>query len=114
MACLTDVPLCRIRGDTNTLTLVLTTDGSTPIDITGSTFLLTVDPSPSPANSAANVYQIAGVIIDAPNGRVGFTPSGPQAAAAPGVYFYDIQWTSGSTIRTIVRGSYEIQQDITK
>ena len=114
MSCLTDVNLCRYRGDTNSLVITVTSDGTTPIDITGDTFLLTVDPSPAPEDDSNNVFQIAGAIISAVAGTVRFTPSPPQAAAAAGLYYYDIEWTSGTTIRTIVRGEWQVQQDITK
>lgn len=114
MACLIDTNLCRLRGDTTTIAIRLTTDGTTPIDITGNTFLLTIDPSQTPIDNSNNVLQLTGVIINAADGRVGFTPTTPQANIAPGVYFYDIQWTAGATIRTIMRGQFEVQQDITK
>jgi len=96
------------------LVVTLTTDGSTPIDISGTSFLLTVDPSAEPADDSANLYQITGSIINAAAGTVGFTPSSLQSAAAAGEYYYDIQWTNGSTIRTIMKGKWTIRQDITK
>lgn len=115
MACLTDTNICRIRGDTNSILVNLTTDGTTPIDITGDTFLLTIDPSPAPANDTLNVLELTGVIVGAPaNGNVAFTPTALEADIAPGIYFYDVQWTAGTTVRTILRGQFEVQQDITK
>lgn len=118
MGCPAEHNFCRVRGDTEAESITVTTDGSTAIDITGDSFLLTVDPSPDPADDTANIYQIAGVIVDGPNGIVSFSPSALQAAAAPNTYFYDIQWTrtgSGSgSVKTILKGQWEIQQDVTK
>ncbi len=115
MACPATNPVCRVRGDTDAERFTITSDGSTPIDITGGSFLLTVDPSESPADNSNNLYQLTGIISDGPNGKVNFAPDGTQAQADPGNYFYDIQWTdSGGTVKTILKGSWEIQQDITK
>lgn len=113
MSCLSDTNLCRIRGDTNSLVVQLLA-GTTPINISGDSFLLTVDPDAEPASSANNLFQVAGAIIDAPNGKVAFTLTTPQAATEPGDYFYDVQWTHGSSIRTVLKGGWQVKQDITK
>lgn len=114
MSCLANTDLCRVRGDTTPILITLTTDGVTPINITGNSFLLTVDPSSAPPDNTTLALQLTGVIVNGPAGQVSFTPSALQANLPIGVLYYDIQWTNGAVIRTIMRGSLEIQQDITK
>ena len=117
MACnITEVNICRKRGDTFPFQLTIKDEDGVAIDITGDTFLLTVDPSPAPTDAVNNLFQLAGVITDAPNGVVEFTPGAVEADQDPSVYFYDVQQTEAITgdIRTILYGQWEVVQDITK
>jgi hypothetical protein len=120
MACTTEINLCaRARGDTYAIVVQLTDGdvaGNPPIDITGWSFLLTVDPSPDPADALSNLFQLVGTIVDAPNGKVRFGPlSAPQADQEPGTYYYDVQATNTvPEIRTVLRGEWPVVQDITK
>ncbi len=118
MACVADpvvIELCRRRGDTFADQFTLKDVSGSPIDITGFSFLMTVDPSPTPPDAMSNLFQLAGTITDAANGVVEFAPTVMQADQTPSTYFYDIQQTdAGSAIRTIVVGDYIIEQDITK
>ncbi len=85
------------------------------IDITGFSFLLTVDPEELPLTSANNIFQLTGTITDATNGKVEFAPTAVESDVTPQEYFYDIQQTdAGAKIRTIIVGPYDIIQDITK
>lgn len=108
--------ISRKRGDTYAdERVIIDKDTGLPIDITGWTFLLTVDPSNEPTDSANNIMQITGVITDAAGGVVEFAPSALQADSAPGAYWFDIEYTDAtSRKRTIETGRYVIQQDITK
>lgn len=115
--CPVDVDLCFSRGDTVTFSFTIR-EGTppTPIDITGSSFLLTVDPSPAPTGSGNNLFQLTGAIIGAAtDGTFAFQPTAVQMNQTPSVYFYDVQWTDASSeIRTVISGQFEIQQDVTK
>lgn len=113
MSCAAEYNICRSRGDTHPEIFQVKVNG-VAVDITGDTFLLTVDPSPTPPDNVNNLFQIAGVLVTPAQGIVSFTPSLLQADQTPGVYFYDIQWTNGSEVRTILRGQWEVVQDITK
>lgn len=107
--------LTRYRGDTNPdkITVLSQTTGE-PINISGYSFILTVDPYGDPASAASNLYSLNGSITDAVNGVVEFTPSALQADLV-GDFFYDIQMTDASgRKRTISRGQYTYLQDITK
>lgn len=105
----------RKRGDTYSFTVSLRDAAGAALDITGASFLLTIDPSPTPENAAANVAQLAGTIVGAPTlGQVRFDPTAPSVAT-PGVYFFDVQMTdAGARVRTILAGQWTVEQDITK
>lgn len=107
------IQICRSRGDTFPFDLTISLNGGA-LDITGSTFLLTVDPSPDPVDALANLFQNIPTIVDAPNGIIRVTLSGAEADQTPETYFYDLQQTSGSAIRTILKGEWIVEQDITK
>lgn len=118
MAAVSESNLCRVRGDTSPFRVAVS-NGTAAINITGYTFAFTVDPSPAPVDSANNLFQLttgSGITItDGPNGIIQLQLSTPQADQAPSVYFYDLQMTdAGGLITTILRGQYEVQQDITK
>jgi hypothetical protein len=85
------------------------------VNISGFSFLLTVDPDANPTTDTNNLFELTGTIDDAPNGLVSFAPSAVEADQTPETYFYDIQMTdAGSAIRTIAKGKYVVTQDITK
>ena len=107
--------ITRKRGDTHADEfIVISKRTATVINITGHTFLLTVDPSEDPTGSGANIFQLTGTFTDAAAGEVKFAPSVAQANNV-GNYFYDLEMTdAGGLLRTIDYGSYTMLQDITK
>lgn len=105
--------ITRKRGDTYADVINITSGGA-PLDVTGYTFLLTVDPEKAPVDNTNNVYQLTGTILDAANGKVEFAPDATQANQL-GSFFYDVQMTDGAgRKRTILAGKYKYVQDITK
>jgi len=107
--------ITRRRGDTYADLITVTDSTGAPIDITGYSFKMTLDPEKSPATAANNLYQITGTILDGPAGRVEFAPSPTQADQVPGTYYYDVQMIDGvGRIRTIALDKYIYTQDITK
>ena len=104
----------RVRGDTFPFVFSIQDAAGAPIDITGFSFLLTVDPNPEPVDSSGNVFQLTGVVIDAANGKVQFAPSAVEADNV-GEFFHDLQQTDGGgAIRTVAQGPFNLTQDITK
>lgn len=105
----------RKRGDTYADEIIVTsTTTKLPINITGYTFKLTVDPKKDPVDSSLNLYQLNGTIIDAAAGRVEFAPTAIQADHI-GTYYFDVQMIDTlGRIRTIDSGKYVYTQDITK
>jgi len=107
--------ITRRRGDTYADLITVTDSTGAPINITGYTFQLTVDPEKAPATAANNLFSITGTILDAIAGTVEFAPSALQADQTPGTYFYDIQMVDGlGRIRTIALDKWVVTQDITK
>ena len=107
--------ITRKRGDTyaDEFTIKSASTGA-PINITGYTFLMTLDPSKNPVDNTANIYQLTGTILDAAAGRVEFAPNATQANQL-GTFYYDVQMVDGvPRKRTIVSGKYKYEQDITK
>lgn len=106
--------ITRFRGDTHPLTFALTDNDSVAIDITGFSFLLTVDPAEEPTDGVNNVFSIAGVILSAVGGTFKFTLSTGQSDNL-GEFFYDIEMIdAASAIRTISKDAWTWEQDITK
>lgn len=107
----------RFRGDTYPDVFTLKDSAGAAVDITGYSFLMSVDIDENPANADNQVYQITGVIVGAASdGQFSFTPTAMQADQDPkGKYFYDVQMTdSGGAITTIAKGKLVYKQDITK
>jgi len=113
--CPAEVDICIARGDTVPWTFTIKTSAGGVVNITGFSFLLTVDPSEAPLDALSNLFQLTGTITDAPNGVVQFGMSAAQANQVPGVYYYDLQMTDGAAkLRTVARGQFEFRQDVTK
>jgi hypothetical protein len=108
------INICRRRGDTFPFVVVVRDENGDAINISGFSYLLTVDPSDAPTDALSNLFQLTGTIIDAANGRVQFQPTAGNADNV-GDYFHDIQQTDGGgDIRTIAVGTFQFVQDITK
>ena len=107
--------LDRTRGDTFPHQISIKDTAGVAVNITGFTFLQTVDPSEEPTVAGDNLFQLTGVIDDGPNGLVSFAPDVTEANQTPAEYYHDIQMIdAGSAIRTIAKGKYTFLQDITK
>lgn len=112
---ISEIDICRTRGDTFPLDYTLRDDQGTAIDITTFSFKLTVDPSPDPTDASTNLFQLVATIVDGVNGRFQFPITTVQADQAPETYFYDLQMIDGGgNIRTIAKGKFTFTQDITK
>lgn len=85
-----------------------------PVKITGYTFLMTIDSKINPLDESTKKYSIDGVITDAINGIVEFSPTEEQADLV-GNFFYDIQIIDPlGKKRTTPPDKYTYVQDITK
>ena len=104
------------RGDSRPRTItVRDSETGLPIDITGATFLMTVDPTIDPLVITANLFQLTGTITNADRGQVEFAPTSTDTDQAPATYYYDIQMTDAEGyLSTIAVDEFIIIQDITK
>ena len=107
--------IVRKRGDTYADEFELTSElTGLVIDITGYTFLLTIDPEKDPVDNTNNLYQLTGNITDATNGLVEFVPSAANTDVL-GRYYFDAQLIgTDGRLRTFDSGKYKFVQDITK
>lgn len=107
--------IIRRRGDTFPYVIqIVDKCTGVALDVTGYAFQLAVDSSKAPDTSSANIMQLTGVITDATNGIVEFTPTTGEADNV-GDYYYDIEMTDdNSKIRTIDNGKFILKQDISK
>ncbi len=107
--------ICWGRGDSDAKGFVIQDSAGAEVNITGFTFKLTVNSEKDPADQANEQFSIVGVITDAPNGKVAFSPSVTDTDIAPETYFYDIEQTDGvGGISTKIIAKCLIVQDITK
>lgn len=113
--CPISLDICRTRGDDRPFSIVLKqlSDG-TVIDITGRTYILTVNSEDEPVDDTNQKFQLAGVVAVGTDGRVTFSPDVPARDLVVGEYFFDIQETATGTIKTIAKGQWDVLQDITK
>ena len=114
--CPVEIDLCISRGDTQPWTFtILKSDGVTPENITGFSFTLTVDPSSDPIDALNNLFALTGTITNGPAGVVSFEMTSVQSDQTPAEYFFDLEMTDGAAKeRTVAKGVFEFQQDITK
>ena len=106
--------ITRTRSDTYPFTVTFRDGTGELVDLTGASFILTVNAEEDPTVPEEAEFTLVGV-IDAPlTGVVEFTMSESDANRF-GLFYYDIQMTDvQGYIRTMMRGPFEIHQDITK
>lgn len=105
--------ITRARGDTRRIQKTVKENG-VAINIENWTFMLTISREEDPLDVTEEVAQIAGVLVEAGNGTVKFTPTLADVDWV-GVYFYDIEAVdSDGGISTLDKGRWVNRQDITK
>lgn len=107
--------LTRYRGDTAADVITVQTSAGAAVDVTGFTFILTVNSIQNPPDNTTELYNIAGAILVAAAGTVEFVPTTGNSDQKPAAYYYDIQMIDDvGRIKTIEKGMYTYTQDITK
>jgi len=100
------------RGDTEVVVLTMTSNGSTPINITGRTYRAqirtTKDAGPIDASFSCSVT----------NGSAGevtctLTP-GQTSGLSVGVHYWDLEETNNGAVSTIVAGTVNVLADVTR
>jgi hypothetical protein len=103
-----------VRGDTWQFQVVLTSDadGTVPVNITSYTFAAQcrTDPDISAISGTATC-----TIVDGANGALLVSwPATITDAISPGLYYWDLQQTAGSSITTIMAGQITVLADVTR
>ncbi|MGB5811736.1 MAG: hypothetical protein WBG86_14460 [Polyangiales bacterium] len=112
--CPIDLEVCVVRGDSTPFSFTLQTTAAVAIPITGWSFLLTVNRQEDPTDTADQLFQLTGLVTDGPNGVFQFSPL-TTTFTVVGEFFADIQATDASAnVRTLGKGKFTIEQDITK
>ena len=113
--CPVEVDICVTKEDSTPFSFTIKDEDAVAIDVTGFSFLLTVDPSNEPTDDTTKLFQLTAALTDPANGIITFSPSSVQLDQSPDVYFYDIEQTNGSgDVRTIVKGKFTIEAQVTQ
>jgi hypothetical protein len=100
------------RGDTETLLLTITTDGVTPVDITGRVY--TCQFRNSPDDNAIAAEAVCSV-TDGPNGQVTAVFAATETDDLdPGYFYWDLQENASGVISTILAGQVTVLADVTR
>jgi hypothetical protein len=100
------------RGDTTTLVITLTTDGTTPINITGRTYRAQVrrdteDASPEVTFTCTLTTPASGVLTCV-------LSAAQTATLEPGNHFWDLEENASNVISTVLSGAFAVLPDVTR
>lgn len=104
------------RGDSYPLSFTIKDkDSGAAIDLTAGALVMTVNTERDPTDASNELFQLIGVMSDPASGVVEFTPTELHTDQSVGKYYYDIEYTDAAgNVRTIVKSTFAITQDITK
>lgn len=106
--------IIRFRGDTTVIRRTIKNDAGAVLNIAGWTIWLTINAEARPADTTNQIAQMPGVITDAPNGVVEFSPDAVDVDYV-GTYFFDIQAVDASgVVSTLNHARFIFLQDIMK
>lgn len=112
MAVPADQDLTITRGDTETLVVTITSDGTTPINITGRTYRAQIRSSQDSVTVKAS---FTCVVTDGANGQVTCTLSAANSATlGSGVYYWDFEENASGVVSTILAGNVTVTADVTR
>lgn len=99
-----------VRGDDETLVLTITTDGSTPVDISARTYVSTVAAEPG----GAAVTTATCTVTDGANGVLTMVLTDTKTDLLTGsLYWYDLVETSGSNESTLILAPMPVVRRVT-
>lgn len=100
------------RGDTLTVNVTMTTDGTTPINITGRTYASMVRANYEDSTAAAS---FTCTITDGANGELQLVMSAASTAILePFNYYWDLQETASGIVSTVLAGAFVVLPDVTR
>ena len=107
-----DQDLTITRGDTETLVVVITTDGSTPVSITGRTYRAQIR---SQQNSDTIKASFVCTVTSGAAGEVTCVLSAASSSAlSAGLYFWDFEEDASGVVSTILAGTVTVLADVTR
>lgn len=112
MATPAEQDLVVVRGDTLTIGVTMTTNGTTPINITGRTYTSMVrqnydDPSPAATFTCTIVSGAAGTLQLVMS-------AASTAVLEPQNYYWDLQENASGIITTVLAGAFVVLPDVTR
>lgn len=100
------------RGDTVTVTVTMTTNGTTPINITGRTYAAMVRADYDDSTPAATFVC---TITNAAAGQISLVLSASQTMLLqPYNYVWDLQENASAIISTVLAGAFVVLPDVTR
>jgi hypothetical protein len=100
------------RGDTETVVVNITSDGATPINITGRTYRAQLrSTKESPAISASFVCTITNALQGQVTAVLSAATTGTLSA---GTYYWDFEEDNSGVITTIIAGTVSVLADVTR
>lgn len=112
MATPAEQDLVTTRGDTVTVTVTMTTDGTTPINITGRTYTAMIRQDPEDVNSAGS---FTCTITNGSAGQLSLVMSAATTATLdPYNYYWDLQENASGVITTVLAGAFVVLPDVTR
>lgn len=100
------------RGDTETVVVNITSNGSSPINIAGRTYRAQLR---STKDSGVISASFVCTITDAPDGEVTCVLSAASTAAlSAGTYYWDFEENNDGVITTIIAGTVTVLADVTR
>ena len=100
------------RGDTETLVVTITEDGSTPVPITGRTYRAQIR---SQQNSTTIKASFVCTVTSGAAGEVTCVLSATSSAAlSAGLYFWDLEENASGVVSTILAGTVTVLADVTR
>jgi hypothetical protein len=107
-----DQDLTITRGDTETLVVTITADGSTPVDITGRTYRAQIrTQQDSTTVKAAFTCTVTGGASGQVTCILSATTSSTLSA---GLYFWDLEENASGVVSTILSGNVTVLADVTR
>jgi hypothetical protein len=107
-----DQDLIITRGDTETLVVTITTDGSTAVNITGRTYASQIR---TQQDSTTVKASFTCTVTSGAAGEVTCVLSSTSSAAlSAGLYFWDLQETASGVVSTILAGTVTVLADVTR
>jgi hypothetical protein len=112
MATPADQDLTIVRGDTETLVVTMTTDGTTPVNITGRTYRAQIRSSQDSTTVKAS---FTCTVTNGAAGQVTCVLSATDSAALPvGIAYWDLEENATGTVSTVLSGTVTVLADVTR